>query len=266
MVHSTTGSGVDQEPRKEQMADRAYRVWRAMVALGPGPHALDSVMRLSGLPRTSAHRMLQSGVREGVFDYVDHGLYALTGAAQPTVDTVRALPEMPAKPSYELVRLQRRTSQVALLFSQLLAGAPSRLCVELTYGQRADFLHCLTEAEDAPSRLRHSPLHADAAGMAIQAHLDPSQPVGEQLRLIRSQGYAQSQSPLPGWEMLASPVWRGNTLVGAVALLAKSQQMHQSRERLVQATMDAATALGLRLQAAHATRSSPPPMTALRAG
>jgi len=48
--------------------------------------------------------MLQSGVCEGVFDYADHGLYALSGIAQPTVDTVRALFEVPARQGFWPVR------------------------------------------------------------------------------------------------------------------------------------------------------------------
>jgi DNA-binding IclR family transcriptional regulator len=240
---------------KEIQADRAYRVWRAMVALGPGAHKLDSVMRLSELPRTSTHRMLKAGVRVGVFKYLDHGLYALAAWAQPSPETVRALPDLPSRPSYELIRLQKRTGQVAVLFSQLLIGAPSRLCVELSYGQRTDFLRTLTSTESAPERLRLSALHADAAGLAIMAHLDQGLPSGKQLRVIRSQGWAKTASPLPGWEMVASPVWRGNALVGAIGLIAHGQQMRESTQRYVQTTMDAAAALGLRLQAAHATRA-----------
>jgi DNA-binding IclR family transcriptional regulator len=253
----------EPEAPKEVMADRAFRVWKAMVALGPGSHTLDSIMKLAELPRASTHRMLTAGVRQGIFDYVERGVYSIAQWSQPGNDAVRALPQMHNRPSYELVRLQRRTGQVALLCSPLLIGEPSRLCVEISFGVRADFLHALTETRDTAAKVHFAPLTADAVGLVIMAHLDAGLPASEQLRTIRSQGFAHTQSPLPGWEMIASPVWRGNTLVGSIALLVRSAQMSTSQQRFIQTMMDAGTALGLRLHAAFSIRSAGP--TALRA-
>ncbi|MFJ6771249.1 helix-turn-helix domain-containing protein [Kitasatospora sp. NPDC091257] len=244
---------------RNSSAERAYRVLQALIELGPGAHTLAEVMAHSGLTRSTAHRILQSGVRTHTFVQPTYGTYSI---AHPSVTGHRqdALTELPASSpaiSEELAHLQRRTNQVVALHSHLLLGMPSRICVDIADGKRHDFAAALATSNAGPV-LRRAPLHHDAAGLVMLASLDDLSAGNAVLRRIKIQGYARTPSPVAGWEMLSVPLWRGSVLVGSVSLLAPDAYWQRRAERLADATMDTAAALSRRLEHTRTQRQIMP--------
>ncbi|MEV7928593.1 helix-turn-helix domain-containing protein [Kitasatospora sp. NPDC088779] len=242
-------------------AERAYRVLQVLLELGPGSHTLAEVIARSGLTRSTAHRILQSGVRTRTFVQPTYGSYAVahSGATGHSQDSLTALPAGSRAISEELGHLQRRTNQVVTLHSHLLLGMPSRICVDIAHGNRHDFAAALATSDAGPV-LRRAPLHQDAAGLVMLANLDDLSAGNAVLRRIKIQGYARTQSPVTGWEMLSVPLWRGSVLVGSVSLLAPDAYLQRRAERLADATMDAAAALSRRLEHNRAQRQIMPIM------
>jgi len=101
--------------------------------------------------------------------------------------------------------------------------------VEHTYGRRSDFQAAFNHADiDAKVALRHAPLTADAAGLAILSHLDGA-PQSHLMREIRSEGYVMTQSSLPDWKMIGVPLWRGSTVYGSLVVMGLRPQMERNR-------------------------------------
>ncbi|MFF2619756.1 helix-turn-helix domain-containing protein [Kitasatospora sp. NPDC058046] len=244
---------------RNSSAERAYRVLQTLIELGPGPHALAEVMAHSGLTRSTAHRILQSGVRTHTFVQPTYGTYSI---AHPSItghsrDALTALPASSSAISEELAHLQRRTNQVVALHSHLLLGTPCRICVDIVDGKRHDFAAALATSDAGPA-LRRAPLHQDAAGLVMLASLDDLSAGNAVLRRIKIQGYARTPSPVAGWEMLSVPLWRGSVLVGSVSLLAPNAYWQRRAERLADATMDTAAALSRRLEHTRTQRQIMP--------
>ncbi|WP_051826528.1 helix-turn-helix domain-containing protein [Kitasatospora aureofaciens] len=252
----------ETHPDRSSSAERAFLVLQAMVELGSGAHSLADVIGRTGLSRSTVHRILQSGVRAGTFLQPTYGFYstaqsASAGSVGP--DPMTAL--MCGSPAIteELRHLQMRTNQVVALHGQLMLATPTRLCVGLAHGNRADFASALTQAQAAPA-LNAAPLHKDAAGLVILANLEEQAPANSILRRIKIFGHARTQSPVPGWEMLSVPLWRGSVLVGSVSLLAPQAYLQRRSQRLVDVTMDAAAAISRRLEHSRVQRQVLPPL------
>ncbi|CAM5272756.1 hypothetical protein KAURM247S_04296 [Kitasatospora aureofaciens] len=254
----------ETSPDRSSSAERAFLVLQAMVELGPGAHSLAVVVARTGLSRSTAHRMLQSGVRAGTFLQSTYGYYSIAQGSSPGnmgPDPVTALACGSPAVTEELRHLQMRTNQVVALHSQLLLATPSRVCVGLAHGNRADFVTAMASGQ-AAAALNAAPLHTDAAGLVILANLEepgprPANPV---LRKVKILGHARTQSPVPGWEMLAVPLWRGRAIVGSVSLLAPQAYLHRRSQRLIDVTMDAAAAISRRLDHAGVQRQVLPPL------
>ncbi|MEI5103520.1 helix-turn-helix domain-containing protein [Streptomyces sp. PmtG] len=228
---------------------RTLAVLRALRELGPGPHPLAVVAARAGLPAPTAHRYVRALAREGAVEQRGpRGHYALTETPHRSthlVDEVTDTKVGQTSPALraELVTLQSRTGQLSLLYAPLLIGAHLRFCVDRAVGA-----HAATLAAAPRSALRlmwSAPMDTDAAGHAMLACLEGPAPPGVALDRVREQGHAVGPSPLPGWDAVAAPVWRGPVLAGAVALLAPERQLRGSvtRSRCVHAVMDSAASM-----------------------
>ncbi|MEU9127801.1 helix-turn-helix domain-containing protein [Kitasatospora sp. NPDC048540] len=255
-AHPPEDAGTDHS----SSAARAYQVLRALLELGPGAHPLSDVITSSGLPRSSVHRILQSGVHTGTYTQPKYGHYAVAPTPQQAAssDFLTALPARSPAISEELGHLQRRTGQVAAIHSQLLIGVPTRVCVEVAHGRRSDFAAALSA--EAGAAFRQAPLHVDAAGLVILANLDDGAASAPILRRIRIQGHAVTRAPLAGWSMLSVPLRRGNILVGSISLLAPEAHLARRTERITDVTMDAAAAMARHLEHVRAIRHVLPPL------
>ncbi|MEV0438820.1 helix-turn-helix domain-containing protein [Streptomyces spectabilis] len=228
---------------------RTLAVLRALRELGPGPHPLAVVAARAELPAPTAHRYVRALAREGAVEQRGpRGHYALTETPHRSthlVDEVTDTRVGQTSPALraELVTLQSRTGQVSLLYAPLLVGAALRFCIDRAVGAHAAALEAAPRS--ALRRLWSAPLDADAAGLAILACLDGTSSPGAPLDRIREQGHAVGPSPLPEWESIAAPVWRGSVPAGAVALVAPRRQLRGAvaRTRCVHAVMDTAASM-----------------------
>ncbi|WP_282794436.1 helix-turn-helix domain-containing protein [Streptomyces sp. CC224B] len=237
-----------REPAGSAVA-RTLAVLRALRELGPGAHPLAVVAARAELPAPTAHRYVRALVREGAAEQCGpRGHYALTETSHRSthlVDEVRDTGVGQTSPALraELVTLQSRTGQVSLLYAPLLVGAALRFCIDRAVGAHAAELAAAPRT--ALRRVWSAPLDEDPAGLAMLACLDGVPPPGVALDRVREQGHAVGPSPLPGWESVAAPVWRGSVLAGAVALLAPRERLRgaAARTRCVHAVMDTAAAM-----------------------
>ncbi|MFD8731465.1 helix-turn-helix domain-containing protein [Streptomyces sp. NPDC059611] len=234
---------------------RTMAVLRALARLGPGEHPLASVAETADLPAPTAHRYLQALMREGAVEQRGpRARYALTDAphGSPSSIPVQPLQAGPPSPAVraEIVTLQSRTGQVAFVYRTHLIGTPARICAERAYGPHAD--EFLTSPQTALRSLESAPLDVDAAGLAILACLDSGADKKVEIARVREEGHAIGPCLLPGYTMIAAPIWYGSTVAGSVALLAKDTPMRRAatRARFVSAVMDSAAAIS-----GHLTRS-----------
>lgn len=205
---------------------KVFRVLTALEELGPGAHELRRITSKSGLPRSTVQRILACGVEEGQIELRGQGLYSITphsgalrGLRLPQVASQGADPD--------LTQLQRQTAQVVLLF--VTVPLARRLWVDTVYGRRYDFVEALTSEDSAALEL--SPLSADAAGLVISAHSE-DETVSNRFREIQELGTCFTRSPLPGWSMIAAPVYgRAGHVEGALALLGQHPRMFSEKTR-----------------------------------
>ncbi|MEU5958167.1 hypothetical protein [Streptomyces sp. NPDC047525] len=156
----------------------------------------------------------------------------------------------------ELVTLQSRTGQAALVYRAHLIGTPMRILVDRAYGAHRESL--LAEPHEALRALEAAPLGADAAGMAILACLGPAIGAQDGIACTQEEGHATSRSPLPGRSLIAAPLWCGSAIAGSVALLTADAQMKRAttRARYITALMDAAAVMSGQLTRGSARRAS----------
>ncbi|MFF6979416.1 helix-turn-helix domain-containing protein [Streptomyces sp. NPDC008343] len=240
---------------------RTMAVLRALIRLGPGEHPLASVAESAGLPTPTAHRYLQSLMREGAVEQRGpRARYALTDALHGPPSSTPAQPLQAGPPSpavrAEIVTLQSRTGQAALVYRPHLIGSPMRICAERAYGPHVDEI--LTSPQIALRSLESAPLEADAAGLAILACLGSVGDGTMDIVQVREEGHALGPSPLPGRTMIAAPLWYGSAVAGSVALLANDAPMQRAttRARYVAAVMDTAAAISGQLTRYGARRAS----------
>ena len=240
---------------------RTMALLSALIRLGPGGHPLASVAESAGLPASTAHRYLQALMREGAVEQCGpRARYALTDALHdpPSSTPTRSLQAGPPSPVVraEIVTLQSRTGQAAVVYRPHLIGSPMRICTEWAYGPHADEI--LTSPQIALRSLESAPLEADAAGLAILACLGPVSDHKIDIAHVREEGHAVGPSPLLGRTMIAAPIWYGSTVAGSVALLAHDAPMRRAatRARYVTLVMDAAAAMSGQLTRSGVRRAS----------
>ncbi|MGV2918191.1 helix-turn-helix domain-containing protein [Streptomyces alfalfae] len=238
---------------------RTLAVLRALQQLGPGAHPLASVAGRAGLPSPTAYRYVQALIGEGAVERQGpRGYYSLVDAAHLFFHSPADLTEPPtstgsAAVRAELVTLQSRTGQIAMVFAPLLIGKPMRVRVEQALGAQAQQLHASPRA--ALQSLWRAPLEADPPGWVILACLGDATAERPPLARIRHDGYAIGLSSLAGRDAIAAPVWRGPVVAGSVGLFAAHSQLRNPtvRNRFAEAVLDAAAAISRQL-----TRSAMP--------
>jgi len=197
------------EQKKSSRAQALYQVLATMANLGRGPHSIQALTRHTGLARPAVRHELEGMVEAGLctVSTAMPGHYELTMRVVGTKSTwlLHALPTVEAYTHDQLRDLHQATGQVVLLHSHTLLP-PVRICVDHYHGDRGDFMEQLAAHPTADARLRQAPLGADAPGLVIKAHLDPSTPQHTSLQRIRTAGYAITKAALPGWSLLSVPV------------------------------------------------------------
>ncbi|GGV50642.1 hypothetical protein [Streptomyces spectabilis] len=235
--------------------ERVFRVYQAVEELGPGLHPMWRIIENTKYTKSTVHRILSAGVRAESFTHPRQGQYGLArGRLVTPADTVSDCAVGDDSVLFrEIALLQRQTAQVVIVFSAILiGGTATRQCLHSHVAKRTDFQSALARSTShTRDRLMRAPLHADAAGLAIQAYLDDA-PTSSFIREIRAEGHALSQSPVPGWEMLAAPLFRGRTVTGALALLGLPTQIHRHRYSYVPALMQTAARMSRRSEGAAA--------------
>ncbi|MFD0418628.1 helix-turn-helix domain-containing protein [Streptomyces sp. NPDC127108] len=232
---------------------RTLAVLRALRRLGPGSHPLAAIAAQAALPSPTAHRYVQALVDEGAVERQGpRGHYAFVETPHLFSDFPLGMSGPPtglasATVRTELITLQSRTGQIALAYAALLIGRPMRVHAEMALGAHAQQLYAAPQA--SLQALWRAPLEADAPGWAILACLGDIGAARPSLHRIREDGYAIGPSPLHDKDIIASPVWRGSTVAGAVSLLASHRQVRSDavRNRFAVAVMDAAGAISRQL-------------------
>lgn len=228
---------------------RTLAVLRALGRLGSDEQPLAAIAESTGLPAPTVHRYLQALVREGAVEQRGpRARYALVDSLHRSpwsLEAVAAFPPGQTSPAVraELITLQSRTGQIALVYRPHLIGTPMRICVDQAIGTHIDEFH--TASPQARHALQAAPLPTDAAGLAILACMGTPSAAHTDLSRIRADGHAVGDAPLPGHTMIAAPLWYGSTIAGAVALLPSSPQMRRAttRARYLAAVMDTAAAM-----------------------
>ncbi|MCX5387248.1 helix-turn-helix domain-containing protein [Streptomyces sp. NBC_00083] len=227
---------------------RTIAVLRAVRVLGPGTHPLADIATLAGLPRATTHRYLRALVDAGEVETRGcRGRYALSAGHEfgPAATARPAPPMGQTSPAIraELVALQARTGQIAMIYVPLLVGPPVRICAEHVLGAHGSEL--AAASRESVQRLWRAPLEADASGLAIMAALGDGPRTGGALGRIREDGFAVGPSPLENRDAIAVAVWKGPAVAGAVALLASRNQMRgtATRNRYIHSVLDCAAAM-----------------------
>ncbi|MFJ4185487.1 helix-turn-helix domain-containing protein [Kitasatospora sp. NPDC089509] len=92
---AASGQRRDDAPRKppSSLAARAFAVQQAFTRLPGDVHALRVIAKTAGLDDATTHRILQTGVDDGVFEQVGRGRYGLgTGTARAGVQAMAHSP------------------------------------------------------------------------------------------------------------------------------------------------------------------------------
>ncbi|MBM9623935.1 helix-turn-helix domain-containing protein [Streptomyces zhihengii] len=232
---------------------RVFHVLQTLNSMGPGLHPLRRIIDESGVTKSTVHRILRAGVAAKHLIYRSPGRYGVaTDVAHHRPDaSVHLNLAHDSALDRETTALQRQTAQVAMAFSAVMIDdTPGRLMVEHTYGRRSDFQAAFNHADiDAKVALRHAPLTADAAGLAILSHLDGA-PQSHLMREIRSEGYVMTQSSLPDWKMIGVPLWRGSTVYGSLVVMGLRPQMERNRREYAAAALACAARLSARCELA----------------
>ncbi|MFF2657320.1 IclR family transcriptional regulator [Kitasatospora sp. NPDC058032] len=217
---------------------RVFALQEAFTRLGGGDQGVVDLAAATGIPDSTVHRILQSGVPGGAVDQVRRGRYR----PGPTIikAAIHAMAHVPGAATTRaiLADLHERTGAAALLFTLAPFGGLRRLCTDYAWGQMdpgelSVFTHSL---------VTHSrSLRTGASGRAILAHLpaplqrlafdeEPpnndapgalldDQALAASLAEIRRTGYAVGREEVaPGWDAIAAPVVWGDVAVGSVAL------------------------------------------------
>ncbi|MFB9458008.1 helix-turn-helix domain-containing protein [Streptomyces antimycoticus] len=231
-------------------ADRAFRVLRTLDALGPGTHSLDTLTRLTGLARSTAHRILQSAVREGAVLQSGYGRYRLApSAVSPVTGPLVNLPFSLETLHTELSALRSRAGDAALIHVPVMLRPPLRVSLCCCYDPGGELAPSFADG-DRSGPLFRAPLYTDAAGLVLLARLPGVAPGDPVLRRIRDLNHARTPSALPGWDLVAAPVQRGAATVASVSLLVRRSTDPGPHRRAAAEVMRTVARLG---QAARCT-------------
>ena len=244
--------------------DRVFQVQQAFTRLDGDVHGPGALSRAAGLDDSAVHRILQSGVRQGMFQRVGHGRYRLGAAAARLGMRALSHEEDPAT-IHEVTTALRREAGGGMAFVYALVpfGRPQRLCVDVAAADAE-----LAAAGLAPREMQSvaRPLRAGASGRSVLAYLPQSaqhraldEPLPAytgpgaftdwpslraSLAEVRRRGYAFGEREcLPGWNTCAVPLLWGDVVMGSVALLMRDTEMPRASDPVVGATRRAADRL-----------------------
>ncbi|MET9699554.1 hypothetical protein ABZY31_21880 [Streptomyces sp. NPDC006529] len=220
----------------ERVSDRTFQVLGAIRGLGDGPHALRAIVGRTTLSRSTVQRHIVSGLRNGFIRQPSHGHYAL--ADEPENWTIPAHQALlaPGASKQSLAALSRESGHTASLHVAVLTDVPMQMCVA-------------RQSETADPQLPHEelgsphPLDADAAGLAILAHLDLPHTDLEQRQAIRCRGWVASAGPAAGTLMIAAPIIRFGVPVGSLSLIGLAEAFRSTLPHCVGSLRRAVTAL-----------------------
>ncbi|GAA4690215.1 helix-turn-helix domain-containing protein [Phytohabitans rumicis] len=233
-------------------SDRVFELLDALASLGPGPHRLQDVAAHAKLGASTAHRILQAGIRAGRVSKAQRGRYLLTSPAEPRAATPAPPPE-PVLPASQplavsrrirlgLAALQKATEQPVLLYVPLILDTPMRYCLAYV-PPRQDELLSDAERLLAADMVFCAPLTVDAPGRLIMAHMAP-QRESVQARAIVGAGYTYGPSPVAGWNTLAAPLRRFGQIAGVICITARASWMGRYREHGLGRLLSLARELG----------------------
>jgi DNA-binding IclR family transcriptional regulator len=200
---STTGVGV---------LDRAASV---IDAVEGGARSYTAIVGATGLPRTTAHRLIDALVAHGYLFHVGGLGYALGPRLLSLAATaIRELPlRQLARPALE--RLARTTNEGAQLY---VRDGDRRVCVDSVESSRE--LRTIVEIGAA------LPIELGSAGTVLRV-FDPLRAEHDGLRLVRERGWASSHEERePGVASVSAPVHGpGGTLLAAVSVSGPSTRI-----------------------------------------
>ncbi|MER6443651.1 helix-turn-helix domain-containing protein [Streptomyces venezuelae] len=212
-------NGSRNTPQRRER-DRTLAVLHALMELGSGPHHFRSIANRTGLEDSEVHRRLRQLFRAQLCDRPHYGYWELRPATTTSQsDTPAGLVHPSTTPllgaAALLEGIHRRTQQVVLLHTYSPVSG-ERLCISAVGASDPRFRRELAITPEAVDRLRRAPLDSDAPGLAMLANLaGQDTPLRDDLRRIRSAQVAATDAPLPGWELVSTPVRR---LPGAPAV------------------------------------------------
>lgn len=261
------GSGVHgrASTRGTTHAERVFRVQRAFAELAGPVHGPGEIAKATGLDDSAVHRILQSGVYQGLFDRVDRGLYRLSTAAAQIGFQALAHDNLPGDQAHAVLEHLRAETDGGLVFLYMKApfGGVGRQCIDMAVGD-SDLVELGMTPRDVLSVTRS--LRTGASGRTILAYLPevlqrrvPTEPVPEQagpgvyrdndellasLADVRDHGYALGyQECMAGWNSCAAPIMWNDSIMGAMLLLKAMAVMPEAPESVIGATKNAAAQL-----------------------
>lgn len=199
--------------------DRTLAVLHALMELGSGQQSFRAIANRTSLDDSEVHRRLRQLFQAQLCDRPNYGYWEL----RPTTAALTGAPPGLVHPSatplpgvaFLLEGIHRRTQQVVLLHTYSPVSG-ERLCISAVGASEPRFRRELAITPEAIDQLRRAPLDSDAPGLAMLANLAGQDvPLRDDLRQIRSAQVAVTNSPLPGWNLVATPVRR---LPGAPAV------------------------------------------------
>ncbi|MGW5734105.1 MULTISPECIES: IclR family transcriptional regulator [Streptomyces] len=244
-------------------AIRVFRVQNAFTELEGQVHGPGELAEATGLDDSTVHRILQSGLHDGIFVREGRGLYRLgPGAARLGLKALAHAPNTDV--AHEVLEDLRKATDGGLVFLFGLApfGGARKQVLDMAVGDSD-----LTELGISRRALLlvFQSLRTGACGRAILAHLPeviqegvlaepPPVEAGPgafrdegtllaSLKAVREQGVAvDSEECAAGWNGLAAPVRWDGLIMGSVAVLKPKDVMPKWSAGVLAAMKEAADA------------------------
>ncbi|GAA2773758.1 IclR family transcriptional regulator [Kitasatospora cinereorecta] len=270
-MNSTTRSSNDTLPKQRQiaassgkpassLAARAFAVQQAFTRLPGEVHSLRAIAGAADLDDATTHRILQTGVNDGVFEQVGRGRYRLgTGTARAGVQAMAHTPGITSTHGI-LERLHMATGGLALLYVLSPFGGAKRLCTDYVIGDMDPAEVGMTAADVVsvsrslrtgasgrvilaylPQTIRDLVLAEDVPATAGPGVIRDNDALAASLLEIRRLGFGVGrQECMAGWDSIAAPVLWHDSIMGAVLLLRRSTEMPADLRPLIYHTRKAA--------------------------